>query len=164
VPCPGLRPSSLGVPPMSRRTCAATRTVARSASGNFPRGLRVFCFSSALWAPRVLGCLARGCGWGSWEGRSGAFLRPSVVGLSPPSSAPGCAVSAPARAPSDARGCPCTHRALRGHGIAPSYSPNILCSQGLCEVLCGCAYYCPRFSEISFSNSRPESVILNTAP
>ena len=34
-------------------------TVARSAPGDFPRGLRVFRFPSALWAPRVLGLLAR---------------------------------------------------------------------------------------------------------
>ena len=126
-PCPWLRPSGPAVQPKSRRTCAATRTVARSAAGDFPRELRVFRFPSALWARRVLGPLARGCGWGSWEGRSGAFLEPSALGLNPPSSGPGFAVSAPARAPSDARGYPCTARALRGHGNAPSYCPNILC-------------------------------------
>jgi hypothetical protein len=106
----------------------------------------------------------RRCGRGSWEGSFGAFLEPSFVGLSPPSSAPGCAVSAPARAPSDARGYPCSARALRGYANAPSYSPNILCPQGLCEVLCGCAYCCRCSSQISFSSSRPGSVILNTAP
>jgi hypothetical protein len=95
-----LRPSALAAPPLSRRTCAATRTVARMTSGDFPRGLRVFRFGSALWAPRVLGRFARGCDRGSWEGRSGAFLKLSVVGLSPPPSGQGCAVSAPAHAPS----------------------------------------------------------------
>jgi hypothetical protein len=108
----------------------ATWTVARSASGDFPRGLRVFRFRSALWTPRVLGRLARQCGRGSREGRSGAFLEPSAVGLSPPSSDPGFALFAPALAPSAARGYPCTTRALRGHGNAPSYPPNSLRHQG----------------------------------
>ena len=135
-PSPWLRPWGLVAPPMSRRTCAATMIVARSASGDFPRGLRVFRFGSALWTPRVLGRLARGCGWGSWEGRSGAFLEPSVVGLSPPSSDPGFALSAPAHAPSAARGCPCSARALRGHGNAPSYPPNSLRHQGRSCGLC----------------------------
>src|SRR5215203_860300 len=98
---------------MSRRTCAATRTVVRKASGNFPQRLRVFRFRSALWASRVLGRLARGCDLVSCEGSCGAFLKPSFVGLSSPSSAPGCDLSAPAVPPSAARGCPCTVRALR---------------------------------------------------
>src|SRR5215212_5775486 len=72
---------------------------------------------------------------GSWEERSGAFLEPSVVGLNPPSSAPGCAVSDPARAPSATQGCPCIARALRGHGTAPSYPPNILRHQGHDSIL-----------------------------
>jgi hypothetical protein len=162
--CPWLRPSSLADPPMSRRTCAATKTVTRKAFGDFSRGLRIYRFGSSLWASRVLRRLARGCDRESWEGSCGAFLEPSFVGLSPPSSAPGCAVSAPARAPSATQGYPCSARALRGYGIAPSYFPNILCPQGLCEVLCGCAYCCRCSSQISFSSSRPGSVILNTAP
>src|SRR5215211_9266573 len=101
---------------MSRRTYAATRTVARSASGDFSRGLRVYHFGSALWASRVLRRLARGCDRVSWEGRSGASLEPSVLGLSPPWSAPGCDLSAPARAPSATQGYPCSARALRGYG------------------------------------------------
>src|SRR5215203_5152095 len=88
-------------------------TVARTASGDFSRGLRVYHFGSALWAPRVQGFLARWCDRGSWEGRSGAFLEPSVVGLSPPPSGPGCAVSALAVPPFAARGYPCTARAAR---------------------------------------------------
>jgi hypothetical protein len=123
-------------PPMSRRTCAATRTVARKASRDFSRGLRVYHFGSSLWASRVLRRLARGCGRGSWEGRSGAFLKPSAVGLSPPSSDPRFALSAPAHAPSAARGCPCTACALRGYGNAPSYPPNSLRHQGRSCGLC----------------------------
>src|SRR5918998_3980934 len=111
---------------MSRRTCAATKPLARSASGDFPPGLRVFRFRSTLCAPRVLGRRARGCGWGSWEGGSGAFLEPSVVGLSPPSSGPVWTVSALVVPPFAARGYPCTARTLRGHGNTPSYSPNTL--------------------------------------
>src|SRR5215212_9779048 len=42
--------------------------------------------------------------------------------------------------------------------------PNHLRRQGLCEVLCDCTYRCLCSSQISFSSSRPESVILNTAP
>jgi len=38
---------------------------------------------------------------------------PSVVGQSPPSSAPGCALSAPAEVPSATQGYPCTVSALR---------------------------------------------------
>jgi hypothetical protein len=48
---------------------------------DFPRGLRVFRFRSALWAPRVPQRPARGCGRGSWEGRSGAFPEPSILGV-----------------------------------------------------------------------------------
>src|SRR5215216_7860084 len=113
--CPWLRRSGLVAPSMSRRTCAATRTVARKASGHFPRRLRVYHFGSSLRASRVLRRLAQGCGQGGCEGRSGAFLKPSFVGLSPPSSAPRCDLSAPAVPPSAARGCPCTVRALRAH-------------------------------------------------
>src|ERR671917_593549 len=89
---------------MSRRTCAATKTLARSASGDFPPGLRVFRFRSTLYAPRALGRRARGCGWGSWEGCSRAFLEPSVVGLSPPSSGPVWTVSTLVVPPFTARG------------------------------------------------------------
>jgi hypothetical protein len=119
--CPWLRPSGLVVPPMRRRTCAATKTVARSASaGDSPRGLRVFRFGSAVWTPRVLGRLERGCDRGSWEGSCGAFLKPSVAGLSPPSFAPGCDLSAPGGVPSATQGYPCIAHALRGYGNAPS--------------------------------------------
>src|SRR5215218_6957676 len=129
--CPWLRPSGLVVPSMSRRTCAATRrTVDRKVSGDFSCDLRVYHFGSALWESRVLRRVAWGCGSGSWEGSCGAFLEPSVVGLNPPSSGPGCAVSDAARAPSATQGCPCIARALRGHGIVSSYLPNILRHQG----------------------------------
>src|SRR5215203_4435263 len=135
---------------MSRRTCAATRTVARKASGNFPQRLRVFRFRSALWASRVLGRLARGCDRVSCEGSCGAFLKPSFVGLSSPSSAPGCAVSAPAVPPSAARGYPCTARAflpsfrhlrisLRHQGLcAPSLAsaPHSIGASVVAPVLC----------------------------
>src|SRR5829696_2792433 len=119
--CPWLRLSGLMAPSMSRRTCAATRTVARKASRDFSRGLRVYHFGSALWASHVLRRLARRCGLGSWEGSYGAFLEPSVVGLSPPSSAPGCDLSTPVGVPSATQGYPCSARALRGYGNAPSY-------------------------------------------
>jgi hypothetical protein len=46
--CPWLRLSGLMAPSMSRRTCAATRTVARKASRDFSRGLRVYHFGSSL--------------------------------------------------------------------------------------------------------------------
>src|SRR5215203_6809220 len=105
---------------MSRRTCAATRTVDRKASGDFARGLRVYHFGAALWASHVLRRLARRCGLGSWEGSYGAFLEPSVVGLSPPSFAPGCDLSAPVGVPSATQGYPCIAHALRGYGNAPS--------------------------------------------
>src|SRR5215218_11028571 len=119
--CPWLRPSGLVVPSMSRRTCAATRrTVDRKVSGDFSCDLRVYHFGSALWESRVLRRVAWGCGWGSCEGSCGAFLEPSVVGLNPPSSGPGCAVSDAARAPSATQGCPCIAHAPRGYGNAPS--------------------------------------------
>jgi hypothetical protein len=119
--CPWLRPSGLAVPSMSRRTCAATRTVARKASSDFSRGLRVYHFGSALWESRALRRLAMGYGLGSWEGSCGAFLKPSVLGLSPPSPAPGHDLSAPVGVPSAARGYPCSARALRSYANAPSY-------------------------------------------
>jgi hypothetical protein len=115
---------------MSRRTCAATRTVDRKVSGGFSRGLRVYHFGSALWASRVLRRLARGCGRGSWGGSCGTFLKPSVVGLSPPSSAPECALSARAGVPSATQGYPCSARALRGYGNATRYPPNTLRNHG----------------------------------
>src|SRR5215204_4587901 len=105
---------------MSRRTCAATWTVARSASGNFPRQPRVFRFGSVLWAPRVQGLLTRECDRVSWEGSCGTSLEPSILGLSPPLFAPGCDLSAPGGVPSATQAYPCLAPALPGSGKAPS--------------------------------------------
>jgi hypothetical protein len=77
--------------------------------------LRIGCKdSSRPGAPRT------GCDRGSWEGSCGAFLKPSVAGLSPPSFAPGCDLSAPGGVPSATQGYPCIAHALRGYGNAPS--------------------------------------------